>query len=483
MAAAGSDDDDDIYGLQQHLEALYPFSGAPSMEPFAALCELFERCDPAGSVPPPPLLPMIVRQCQRDNVVESVRLPVHAAALDDRIDLLEACLAEAPHLLDEFDDAKNTHAVHMAARGGALRALRFFADKLHLVDRSGRTTFFFASMTSNVEALKYIEETLRESSLSKIANCDNTTPLHVAARFGSIDVLQYIMEPHKLTVGNKWDETPLHYCAESGDLAKLRMLLEHVPIDAVKRMRSTSGATIAHAACRSPSIEVVDFCVELLGGWNAVPETPQHNGTLLKSAGRGKNPAVFAHVRKHVAGRPLPRDDDGWTPLHSAAARGHWQMFSYLRRDGYDVNAVDNDDYTVLAAATNSGNLPFFKHVASLMDNDLCRKPHRHGSIATLAVSGRHIHLLEYAISKGWCSMSDTTMYGASLVLHACRSSSAEVLRYVAMHGGGTLQDVDRYGRGVDFYVRQGYNPKIVEQAQLQPPEEEEDSESDDSDE
>ena len=52
-----------------------------------------------------------------------------------------------------------------------------------------------------------------------------------------------------------------------------------------------------------------------------------------------------------------PIDNDGWTPLHSAAKRGHFEMCEYLLDFYNDKNPRANNGFTPLHGAAMNGHL------------------------------------------------------------------------------------------------------------------------------
>lgn len=81
-----------------------------------------------------------------------------------------------------------------------------------------------------------------------------------------------------------------------------------------------------------------------------------HCGEIHKAAKKGD----VEKVKKLLKGNPdlvFSKDEDGWTPLHLAAANGHRELAEVLLTERAEVNAKDNNGSTPLhQAAAAVGN-------------------------------------------------------------------------------------------------------------------------------
>lgn len=467
MAAAAHD------AFDAYVAALYPFYGSPCLEAYAALIVLLESNDPTAFHSPPPLLPMLLRLVYHDLFAEFAAPPLHHAAADDRVDAVGCALRLQSPLL-HATAAEGMTLLHSAAAGAAVGVMELLWDGVRAKDDVRRTALHFAATAKRTAGVDLLLSR-GETGMLSCTNIFGTRPLHAAALRGSAATVQRLLDEmprvhwrDEVLHRTKFGECTLHVAAEDGDMEKLALLLHAVglPDDRLRRLVTESGATLAHCACRSSSITMIDRCVAIFGGWEKIPQTRDFNGTLMKSVGYTRSPQVFRYVRQH-AERLTVDNDDGWTPLHNAAAAGRLRMFEYLRQhEAYDINAVDKDGYTVLHAAATSGKPDFFDHVARLIDDSLLHARTNVGSLTTLCVSSCDLPMLRHVVAKGYAAMSDKLKPGVSLALCAVRTGSAPLLRYVLDNGGGTLDDQDDLGRTVAHFLADSRNPTVVADAE-----------------
>ena len=105
-----------------------------------------------------------------------------------------------------------------------------------------------------------------------------------------------------------------------------------------------------------PSISRLIALLLLALAWSS----QAYSGEIHKAAKKGD----VGKVRKLLQGNPdlvFSKDEDGWTPLHLAAANGYRELAEFLLANKAEVNAKDNNGGTPLhqaaGAAGNHGDL------------------------------------------------------------------------------------------------------------------------------
>lgn len=479
-------DDDAAAAFQSYLDAKYPFNGAPDADPFAVFFTLLAATDPAApTAVPPPLIPAAMRLGTSERLGRTTDAAVNALARDAHTPRQLGLLSAAVQLglvRGVRDSDTDQVAAHHATRGGAVEALQLLVaadpNAIRATDRLGRSVGMTAAEASSVAAFDAIVAAYMELTGEdpfKQYSRRSSTMLSYASWGASTAVYARVLERYAASGmdplhADSYGVTAVHTAAESGHIDRLKLIVEHIGGDTsamLRRLVSSSGSTVAHAATMSGSIAMIEYAVSLFGGWRSVPQCHRYLGHFVKTAGCSPSTAVFdyvvAKVREH--GIAHAANDDGWTPMHSAAAWKNRRMLDHLVSRGYCIDAVDNDGYSVLHAAANSGSLVLVRFVAERLPPATRSQKTEHGSLATLAVAGRHTEILHYAVTEGLASMADTDHEGSSLVLLAVHSGSPEMLAYCLKHGGGTLDDVDQLGRGVMAYVHGSNNKLVIEQA------------------
>ena len=145
---------------------------------------------------------------------------------------------------------------------------------------------------------------------------DGKTPLHLAARYGRVEVVCVLLE-HGASVGAEDNEgkNPLHLAAISGRDKIVRVLLEH---RANVSVEDNQGRTPFHLAAISGSVDTVRVLLE-----------------------HGANVGA--------------KDNQGRTPLHVAADGWEVEVVRVLLEHNVNVGAEDNQGRTAFQIASTNG--------------------------------------------------------------------------------------------------------------------------------
>lgn len=146
---------------------------------------------------------------------------------------------------------------------------------------------------------------------------DQTTPLHIAARSGSREIIEILLSAGaSANATDGYGNTPLHEAADAGD---------------------------PEAAASRP--EAVAALLEAGAGPNAVDD--YSNTPLLSALGGGAGMEVVNLLIR--AGADVnAADDDGEAPVHRAVRSGDPGILEALLRAGADLTAVDGEGNTAL---------------------------------------------------------------------------------------------------------------------------------------
>lgn len=193
--------------------------------------------------------------------------------------------------------------------------VRLYPGDINVQDENGVALIHMLCQKSEHEGCM---ETLLESGVdANIMDKDGVTCLHILAYKTHAMCLAYAR--WLLNRGadiNKQDcngMTPLHYTACSGHVKFARLLLAY---GADPNLQDSSGRTALHLAA--------EHC--------------GNNCSLVK---------LFLHHGSAVDAR----NNEGWTPLHETANRGHLECMEQLVGYGADVNALTDDGISALHIA------------------------------------------------------------------------------------------------------------------------------------
>jgi len=319
--------------------------------------------------------------------------------------------------LDRGRKTDGATALYLAAQRGHTEIVYFLveegADTGKATHTDNSTPIIIATQNNHVECV-HLLLTLGRASTNCIRSSDGMTALHLAAVCREDDMLCMILAFGKnldVNMRNDIDNgaTPLYKAAEGGRSQVAKILLES---RADPNLATINGnATPLFIACHHGHHEAVRV---LLG------EFPMRCD-IYKATSTGVTP-MFAVAEKGdytmaeillSAGVNVNQcmKDDGQTPLHVTAARGHLEMVKLLLSTGKaNVNqASSSDGHTPLMHAARSG------HVAAsraLLRGGACVNSCTSIGITPLHASalGGHEDVARLLIHEGYADVNIGTM-------------------------------------------------------------------------
>lgn len=198
-------------------------------------------------------------------------------------------------------------------------------------------------------------------------------PIHRAAEFGSLQVLDYFLNTLKISpdIRTLHGQTALHYAVSSGHIACVQFLLKNkAPVDSQERfgwlrdvfiLRATSGCSVwgigwgrtpLHLACMSGHLDIAKLLIE-------------HGASVHKLAHMEKSALFFACCNNHVPiielllslGVDPNKESVGeGTPLFIASEKGFTQAVRLLLKAGARVDLETNYNSVPLIAACQQGH-------------------------------------------------------------------------------------------------------------------------------
>ena len=180
-------------------------------------------------------------------------------------------------------------------------------------------------------------------------------PLHTAAIFGQLEIIDYLIANGAVVEGHDTDEsTPLMVACHSGQPDAAKLLLQH---GAVAAQADLNGSTPAGFAMISGNIEVLQ--VLRSAGVDFTKPDPNY-GTFMYPAAISGNVELLEFL--HTSGVAIDTpNSSGATPLAGAAGRGHSDAVRWLLDKGADPNHQDNHEMDALTQCSFRGNGPTAK--------------------------------------------------------------------------------------------------------------------------
>jgi ankyrin repeat protein len=160
----------------------------------------------------------------------------------------------------------------------------------------------------------------KHGAVVDVRDKDGWTPLHVAWRCGSVDIMRWLLNHGANASAQDYPGwTPLHYAANTGDLAAVQVLLEYNPDTSLRNGNGDTPLHILARVDRSPEEKVVEIVRRLLD-YGADPNMRLSNGS---------------------------------TPLHQASSRGLLEVTRLLLSYGANVDEQDEDGRTPFQVASS----------------------------------------------------------------------------------------------------------------------------------
>lgn len=263
----------------------------------------------------------LISQLQRRGLIRDAVVlgsePGDVDASTTRLDNDEASRSPQP-AREVSSPSRNTAPIRAIGVAEIAAALRDKGDQIRESrDPKGQTLLHRANCVSTAEVV------LAAGGDVSAKDNEGLTPLHVQPDSAVIKVL--IEAGANLEATSSDGRTPLHVAAKEGSLSRVETLLKAgAKVDA----RDQLGRTPLHLTDRAPIAEA------LIQSGADVNATDSSGGTPIQNATHTKFAQVLLAAGARVDGKPA-----GWTPLHSAAARGDEKEVAALARDRASIAA------------------------------------------------------------------------------------------------------------------------------------------------
>nr|XP_046916564.1 LOW QUALITY PROTEIN: poly [ADP-ribose] polymerase tankyrase-2-like [Dermatophagoides farinae] len=234
------------------------------------------------------------------------------------------------------------HQLLEASRQGELDLVRTILSKYpHLVncrDVDGRqsTPLHFAAGYNRIDVVEYL---LEHGADVRAKDKGGLVPLHNACSYGHFEVAELLLKKGaNVNATDLWKYTALHEASSKGKIDIVKLLLRH-GADVTKKNRD--GDTPLDLV-KQEDVEISDL---LLG-----------NVAILDAAKKGE---LGRLIRLVTAENVNCRDSQGRnsTPLHLAAGYNNFEVAEFLLDKGADVNAPDKGGLIPLHNAASYGHL------------------------------------------------------------------------------------------------------------------------------
>lgn len=158
------------------------------------------------------------------------------------------------------------------------------------------------------------------------------------------------------------------------------------------------------------------------------------------------------------------KDEDGYTALHWACMRAHWDIAKYLIEKGADLNVVGGDGGTQINWAVHHDNVDIIK---ILIDKGAKLNLRNQWGMTELhtAIWRGNIHVVEYLLDHG-SDPNIKTNEGWTAMHYAYRSGHDDVISLLKQRGV-SLTEKDDMGRTPQYLYFKKPNPIELSEAEL----------------
>ena len=387
---------------------------------------------------------------------------LHLAAMNNHLEVADLLLSSGASAVSQNN--RKVLPLHIALQNGSSTDMISVFTK-HTVDIQARgfrdyTSLHVVAANNNLEALKVLYEsalscypdTISDNVLLQSVDRDGLTPIHLAARKGSHDVLEFMITKaieHGLKLRivlerlSEKDSTPLHFAVESNAQGIVRVLLRHGASPTISNGKQ--GPPI-HLACSQNKLNLVRVMVEQCGQEivnckNNEEQTPLHScapliagkelisyllsqGSMLDTQdANGRTPLQIAVRYGNVTSvdqllasgsSPLVKDSCGCNSLHLAIMFKRREVFIRLLKHPSATEMSDtpnNDGDFPIHLALREG---LSSYVAPLLETTLCQATDRDNNnylhLAALAGDKKTIEtLLACSFAKSMINATNST--------------------------------------------------------------------------
>ncbi|XP_066579866.1 ankyrin repeat and SOCS box protein 15 [Amia ocellicauda] len=260
-------------------------------------------------------------------------LPVHVAAVQPIVQILEIVLDASCEINLEQTTADGETALTLAAKAGLEENVRALLDKgasPHTTNCSNETPLLLAVRNGSYRMADIL---IRNGALVNQVSHKKWTAVHEAAKTGRSDIMTlFLHNGGSVSQRSSHGVTALGVAAEYGQSDVLELLI-HKGGDV--NAQSYNGESVLCDAAEGGNPD----CLELLLEYGASPNLPSRSGLLPIHRAAYKSNYLALKILIPITSKKAIQDC-GVSPVHSAADGGSNQCLELLIENGFDVNCL-----------------------------------------------------------------------------------------------------------------------------------------------
>ncbi|XP_023333094.1 serine/threonine-protein phosphatase 6 regulatory ankyrin repeat subunit C [Eurytemora carolleeae] len=363
-----------------------------------------------------------------------------------------------------FSNMINTYVTKHNATIDILSMKKILGAGVDTTDEYGQKPIHLAAQSDQPEVVKLFLQ--KQPSLVTASTKDGNTTAHIAAKKGSVRVLEELLKFDKNIVTNSrnkiTDSTPLHIATEGGHVDVIKLLLTHgaSPLDENK-----PGMTPVHLAARHGHISVInEFVKEKVSLRNLSKKTGM---TALHIAAYYGEEDIVRELMRHVppsvkSEKPANPNaslvkelaqESGLTPLHLAAYSGSENVVrGLLNSPAVQVDSGSNPSgYIPLHLACLTGHVGVVGLLLSRSTELLKVTDNAGKTCLHVAAASGHYDMVQVLIGQG-ADLTVADKEGWTALHYAAQAGYLEVAKLL-VESGSNSEDKTKNGRIALWYA------------------------------
>ncbi|GAB1288098.1 Ankyrin-2 [Apodemus speciosus] len=359
-------------------------------------------------------------------ITESGLTPIHVAAFMGHLNIVLLLLQNGAS--PDVTNIRGETALHMAARAGQVEVVRCLLRNGALVDaraREEQTPLHIASRLGKTEIVQLL---LQHMAHPDAATTNGYTPLHISARgrTGRRDLCPAGSWSSPLLSYQAKGFTPLHVAAKYGSLDVAKLLLQR---RAAADSAGKNGLTPLHVAAHYDNQKVALLLLEK----GASPHATAKNGYTPLHIAAKKNQMQIASTLLNYGAETNTVTKQGVTPLHLASQEGHTDMVTLLLEKGANIHMSTKSGLTSLHLAAQEDKV----NVAEILtkhgaDRDACTKLGYTPLI--VACHYGNVKMVNFLLKQG-ANVNAKTKNGYTPLHQAAQQGHTHIINVLLQHG------------------------------------------------
>ena len=339
---------------------------------------------------------------------------------------------------------------------------KYLVDEEHvdteIKDYDGYTGFHLACDSGFLDIVEYLGHKPYTDIESHEIN--GKTPMFTACDRGQISVVKYLIETlHACKdVRNMYDNNALHVASINGNLPLVKYFIEDLHFD--PHIRGNENKTLIHLACVDDRYDVIKYLVE--EKHLDVDDADDLGKTGLHRA------AFFGHYRlveyflKHNCNYML-KDKEGKTALHYACMYKRIPVINILLHQlkRFDDLPRDNDGKTPIHTAAQNGNLEGLKYLLETEHLDSEIKDFQGKTPLHVACQAGRSNIVNYLCSSKLSNINALDFLGNTPLILSCQSQNLEIVKILIQFKANT-EIINADNNTALFYAKQGGNKELI---------------------